>query len=80
MGCIGPNSAAAAMATHGQMAGKASALMGSVQFGLATLAGGLVGYAQDGSAMPLAQIMALGGVGAWLALRWVESHPHPHSR
>lgn len=80
MGCIGPNSAAAALATHGQMAGKASALMGSVQFGLATLAGGLVGYAQDGSAMPLALIMALGGVGAWLALRWVESHPHPHPR
>jgi DHA1 family bicyclomycin/chloramphenicol resistance-like MFS transporter len=71
MGSIGPNSAAAAMATHGQMAGKASALMGAVQFGLATLAGWLVGYVRDGSMMPLALIMALGGVGAWLALRWV---------
>jgi len=80
MGCIGPNSAAAAMATHGQMAGKASALMGSVQFGLATLTGVMVGFAQAGSALPLALIMALGGVCAWIALRWVESHPHPHPR
>lgn len=78
MGSIGPNAAAAAMATHGQMAGKASALMGSVQFGLATLAGGLVGYAQDGSILPLALIMALGGVGSWLALRWTVSHGHSH--
>ena len=78
MGSIGPNSAAAALATHGQMAGKASALMGAVQFGLATLAGGLVGYAGGGGILTLALIMALGGVGSWLALRWVESHPHSH--
>lgn len=78
MGSIGPNSAAAALATHGQMAGKASALMGAVQFGLATLAGVLVGYAGGGGILPLALIMALGGVGSWLALRWVEPHPHSH--
>jgi DHA1 family bicyclomycin/chloramphenicol resistance-like MFS transporter len=73
MGFIGPNAAAAALATHGQMAGKASALMGSLQFGLATLAGGLVGLWHDGGTRPLVVIMALGGIGAWLALRWVEA-------
>lgn len=79
LGFIGPNSAAAALATHGQMAGKASALMGSLQFGLATLAGSLVGFWHDGSARPLMIVMALGGIGAWLALRWVEARlPHEH--
>lgn len=73
LGFIGPNSAAAALATHGQMAGKASALMGSVQFGLATLAGALVGGWHDGSALPLMVVMALGGGGAWLAHRWVAA-------
>jgi MFS transporter, DHA1 family, multidrug resistance protein len=80
LGFIGPNSAAAALATHGQMAGKASALMGSLQFALATLAGGMVGFWHDGSARPLMVIMALGGIGAWLAHRWVEARlPHEHS-
>ena len=79
LGFIGPNSMAAALATHGQMAGKASALMGSLQFGLATLAGGLVGLLHDGTARPLMLVMALCGVGAWLALRWVEA-PLPHEQ
>jgi DHA1 family bicyclomycin/chloramphenicol resistance-like MFS transporter len=80
LGFIGPNSAAAALATHGQMAGKASALMGALQFGLATLAGGLVGLLHDGSARPLMLVMALSGIGAWLALRWVEARlPHETS-
>lgn len=78
LGFIGPNSTAAAMATHGQQAGTASALMGALQFGLATLAGGLVGLWHDGSARPLFIIMALCGVGAWLVHRRVavplESH------
>ena len=73
LGFIGPNAAAAALATHGQMAGKASALMGSLQFGLATLAGGLVGYFHEGGARPLLLVMAGAGAGAWLAHRWVES-------
>ena len=73
LGFIGPNAMASALATHGQMAGKASALMGSIQFGLATLAGGVVGLLHDGSARPLMAVMALCGVGAWLVLRWVEA-------
>ncbi len=78
LGFIGPNAAAAALATHGQMAGKASALMGSLQFALATLTGSLVGFWHDGSGLPLMVIMALGGGGAWLAHRWVAGRHGGH--
>lgn len=73
LGFIGPNSAAASLATHGQLAGTASALMGAIQFGLATLAGALVGLWHDGTAWPLLVLMALCGAGAWLAHRWVAA-------
>lgn len=78
LGFIGPNSTAAALATHGQQAGLASGLMGAIQFGLATLAGGLVGIWHDGSAMPLFLVMAVCGLGAWGVHRWVAlplAHP-----
>ncbi|MDD5241874.1 MAG: Bcr/CflA family multidrug efflux MFS transporter [Sulfuricella sp.] len=69
LGYINPNSSAAALATHGQQAGTASALMGSIQFSLATLAGTLVGLLHDGTARPLVSVMAFCGVAAWLAHR-----------
>ena len=69
LGFISPNASAAALATHGQQAGMASALMGALQFGLATLSGSLVGVWHDGSCVPLATIMAVCGAGAWLAHR-----------
>lgn len=67
LGFISPNSSAAALATHGQQAGMASALMGSLQFALATLTSMLVGLWHDGSSLPLAVVMCVCGVGAWLA-------------
>lgn len=69
LGFLNPNSTAAALATHGQQAGTASALLGTVQFALATLSGALVGTVHDGTARPLVFIMAACGVGAWLAHR-----------
>lgn len=78
LGFLGPNSTAAALATHGQRAGTASALMGATQFSLATLAGSLVGIFHDGSARPLVLVMALCGVGAWLAHRWVVAQTRRH--
>ena len=69
LGFLVPNSTAAALATHGQQAGTASALLGTAQFALATLMGTLVGMVHDGSARPLAFIMAACGVSAWLAYR-----------
>lgn len=73
LGYVTPNSSAAALATHGQLAGTASALMGALQFGLATVAGALVGLLHDGSARPLACVMAACGVAAWLAYRMVAA-------
>ena len=66
---IGPNATACALATHGQMAGTASALNGSLGFLLATLAGSLVGLLHDGTGQPLALVMACCGGGAWLTHR-----------
>jgi DHA1 family bicyclomycin/chloramphenicol resistance-like MFS transporter len=71
LGFINPNAAAAALATHGHQAGTASALMGGLQFGFATLAGIIVGRWHDGTALPLTLVMALSGIGAWLVHRWV---------
>lgn len=71
LGFIGPNATAAALATHGQQAGTASALMGALQFGIATMTGALVGYWHDGTARPLMLVMGICGVGAWIAHRWV---------
>jgi DHA1 family bicyclomycin/chloramphenicol resistance-like MFS transporter len=77
LGFIAPNSSATALATHGQRAGTASALMGALQFGLATLTGIGISHLHDGSARPLALLLALCGVGAWLLHRWLV---HPHDR
>lgn len=75
LGFIVPNASACALATQGQQAGTASALMGALQFGLATLAGAAVGHWHDGSARPLALVLALCGVGAWLLYR-LQVHRH----
>jgi len=81
LGFIVPNSSANALATHGQRAGAASALMGALQFGLATLAGIGVSLLHDGSARPLTLLLALCGIGAWGVHRLLV-HPHEtgHSR
>lgn len=65
LGLIVPNATAAALATHGQRAGTASALLGALQFGLATLAGTVMGLAHGASAAPLAWIMAGCALAAW---------------
>ena len=77
LGFIAPNSSASALATFGQRAGTASALMGALQFGLATLTGIGISQLHDGTALPLASLLALCGVGAWLLHRWLV---HPHDR
>lgn len=71
LGYIGPNSTAAALASHGQQAGSASALMGAIQFALATAAGAAVGWFHDGTARPLLVVMGLCAVAAWLVDRWL---------
>lgn len=66
LGFISPNASASALAGHGHQAGTASALMGALQFMLATLAGAAIGFWHDGSALPLATALALCGGSGWL--------------
>lgn len=71
LGCVLPNATAAALATHGQMAGTAAALISALQFLCATLAGAAVGALHDGSAVPLGLVMAITGSGSLLCHRLV---------
>lgn len=68
LGFISPNASAAALAQQGRHAGTASALMGALQFLLATVAGAAMSLWHAPSALPLALMMALCGIGAWLLL------------
>jgi DHA1 family bicyclomycin/chloramphenicol resistance-like MFS transporter len=64
-GFVMPNTTAMAMAPHGSVAGSASALLGTVQFVLGATAGALVGLLANGTAVPLAAVVAACGVGAF---------------
>ena len=70
LGFVGPNAAACALHRHGERAGSASAVMGCLQFLAAALAGSLVGQWHDGTALPMAGVIAGCGVLAALA-RWL---------
>lgn len=70
MGCITPNASALALAHQSHRAGTASALMGTLQFGFGTLAGAAVSVWHDGTALPLAVVMALCGCSAVLLRRY----------
>ncbi|OZM71696.1 Bcr/CflA family drug resistance efflux transporter [Amycolatopsis antarctica] len=58
IGLIMPNTMSLALADHPHTAGAASALLGVVQFVVAGLASPLVGLFGEGSAVPMASIMA----------------------
>lgn len=62
LACILPNASACALAGQAAMAGSASALMGALQFVVAALAAGLVGYLHDGTARPMALVILLCGL------------------
>ena len=71
LGFVMPNSTATALESHGRRAGFASAVMGSLQFGLAAIASAMIGRLHDGSALPLALVMATCGTLAFLAHRFL---------
>jgi DHA1 family bicyclomycin/chloramphenicol resistance-like MFS transporter len=79
IGCHGfvlPNTTALAMAPHGQVAGSASALLGTLQFVLGATAGSLVGAFANGTAIPMAAVLAGCGTAAFLINRAVNAvHP-----
>jgi DHA1 family bicyclomycin/chloramphenicol resistance-like MFS transporter len=59
-----PNATVGALSRHAAHAGSASALMGTLQFGLASSSGLIVGLASDGTARPMALLMLAGASGA----------------
>lgn len=67
VGLVSPNTAAAAMAPHGRIAGSASALLGVAQFVVGAGIGVLLGLLEDGSALPMAALIALCGAMALAA-------------
>lgn len=62
LGCILPNASACAMNGQGHRAGSASALLGCLQFSIASVSSSLVGKLADGSAIPMAGVLATCGV------------------
>ncbi len=69
MGFIFPNSTALALTNYPHAAGSASALLGLAQFATGALAAPLVGIAGEGTAVPMALIIAVASSGALLAFR-----------
>jgi DHA1 family bicyclomycin/chloramphenicol resistance-like MFS transporter len=69
IGAVMPLTVALGMAPHGKMAGNASALMGTLQFGIGAAVGGVLGVLQDGTALPMAGVVAACGVAGWVARR-----------
>lgn len=72
LGFILPNAGAAAMAVAGRRAGSASALLGTIQFGLGAVAGGLVGAGNGGGIVAMAVVIAVCGLLARLVLWLAE--------
>jgi MFS transporter, DHA1 family, multidrug resistance protein len=66
---IGANAMAGALASFPHMAGTASALAGTFQFGLGALSGAAVGVLHDGSPLPMGLVIGLTGLGSLLAHR-----------
>lgn len=63
-----PNAPALALSRHGEAAGTAAAVLGAAQFGIGGLTSPLVGLLGDGTALPMASIMATAMVIATLIL------------
>jgi DHA1 family bicyclomycin/chloramphenicol resistance-like MFS transporter len=74
LGLVQPNATAAAMARSGPTAGSASAVLGVLQFTVGAGAGALVGALHDGTAMPMAGIIAACGVAGFLSLQLLRGH------
>ncbi|HEX9441831.1 MAG TPA: hypothetical protein VF909_19240, partial [Roseiflexaceae bacterium] len=65
------------MAPHGHVAGSASALLGTLQFVVGAGAGALVGVLHNGTAMPMAGIIAICSVAAFVTFQALAFRPIP---
>jgi MFS transporter, DHA1 family, multidrug resistance protein len=69
IGAVMPLATTLAMGPQGRHAGSASALIGTLQFGGGAVAGALIGLLHNGTAVPMAAVIAACGVGGLVALR-----------
>lgn len=69
LGFTGPNATAIALSGQGMRAGSAAALLGSLQFGIASISSFLVGLAGGYSAVPMAATIAGCGLLAYISYR-----------
>ena len=69
IGAVMPLTVALGMGPHRTIAGNASALMGTLQFGIGAAVGGTLGLLQDGTALPMAAVVAACAVAGWVARR-----------
>lgn len=76
-GIVSPNAAAAALGPHGQVAGSASALLGGLQFAVGTAASTLVSLLHNGSALPMAGVIAACCLGALTSYLTMAGRPLP---
>ena len=67
MGFIGPNATMFALASHARHAGSASALLGTLQFGLGAISGIIMGLLSVSTLVPMASIILCGVLGMILA-------------
>ncbi len=71
LGMIFPNSTAGALAEQSENAGSASALIGTIQYGLAAVASALVSYFNNGTSLPMTALIGTCGIGAFLTLNFL---------
>jgi DHA1 family bicyclomycin/chloramphenicol resistance-like MFS transporter len=74
-GFVAPNTTALAMSPYGASAGAASALLGTLQFGLGAAAGALVSAFGNGTAVPFAAVIAGCGLAAFTVHRTLPRAP-----
>jgi DHA1 family bicyclomycin/chloramphenicol resistance-like MFS transporter len=77
VGIVMPNSTALALSDHPDAAGSASALLGMLQFVIGAGVAPLVGVAGKHTAVPMAMMIAVLGVGALVAMGLLTRRPAP---
>jgi len=71
LGMILPNATAGALAEQTENAGSASALIGTLQYGLAAIASSLVSYFNNGTPLAMTAIIGVCGISAFIALNFL---------
>ncbi|MGE5516567.1 MAG: Bcr/CflA family multidrug efflux MFS transporter [Bacteroidota bacterium] len=78
-GLIAPNASAMALTNHGRHAGSASALLGTLRFLVGAVAAPMVGLAGESTALPMAGVIVVCGLGALALYLRLARTPAPSS-